>query len=156
MIEADFGHWLAGFIDGEGCFYITSTTPAASAAGALRPKFVLSLRADDRAVIEAARDQLGGLGRIDEYEPSGPGKRTVRWGLQSQGDCEALCTVLDTYPLRSKKKNDYLIWREAVAAAAELRRGSVKAREGNAEIYNFIKRCKDEITAVRAYPEATG
>ena len=153
MIEAAFGHWLAGFIDGEGCFYITSTRPAAAAPGALRPKFVLSLRADDRAVIEAARDQLGGLGRIDEYEPSGPGKRTVRWSIQAQGELEALRDVLDAHPLRSKKRRDYAIWCKALSAAADLRRGSAVARAGNAEIYACIKRCKDEIAEVREYVE---
>lgn len=151
MIASSFGHWLAGFIDGEGCFYITTTTPAAAAPGALRPKFVLSLRADDRRVIETAREQLGGLGRIDEYEPSSPGKRTVRWSIQAQADLESLCAVLDAHPLRSKKSNDYLIWREAVAAAGALRRGSAAARSGNAAIYAFIKKCKDEIAVVRAY-----
>jgi hypothetical protein len=150
MVDSDFRHWLAGFIDGEGCFYITGA--GKSRPGVWRPRFSLTLRCDDRPTIEAAQVAVGGLGTIHEYEPTGPGRRVVRWMFQSQSDCEALCAILDIHPLRSKKANDYRIWRGAVADAADLRRGKKDGTSAaNAEIYARIKLCKDEITEVRAY-----
>ena len=147
MIDVAFGHWLAGFIDGEGCFYITTN---ANQPGWCRPKFALGLRCDDRPVIESIRRTLGGLGTIHEYEPKSTSKRKVHWTISSQTDCEALCVLLDAYPLRSKKQKDYAIWSKAVIAAAGLRRGSGTGAS-NAKIYAAIERCRDEIAEVRTY-----
>jgi hypothetical protein len=146
------GHWFAGFIDGEGCFYIADLTKARP--GVYRPRFALTLRCDDRSTLEAAREVFGNIGTLHEYEPSGAGRRVVRWMFQSQSDCEALCAILDQHPLRSKKAKDYALWRKAVNLAAGLRRGSgTTLVVDNGAIYTRIKQIKDEISEVREYVE---
>jgi hypothetical protein len=146
---SDFGHWLAGFIDGEGCFYITTNK---NQPGWCRPKFSLGLRADDRSTLESVRSMLDGIGTIYEYAPS-VGSRKVHWSISSQADCEALCSLLNAHPLRSKKRSDYLIWAKAVEAAAGLRRGNDEVRVANSAIYAFINQCKEQIMEGRAYAE---
>lgn len=147
MIDAAFGNWLAGFIDGEGCFYITTNT---NQPGWCRPKFALGLRCDDRPVVESIRTTLGDIGTIHEYQPKSNSKRKVHWTISSQADCEALCVLLDAHPLRSKKQKDYEFWSRAVSAAAKLRRGN-GVEKANADIYAFIKKCRNEIARVRVY-----
>jgi hypothetical protein len=106
-----FGHWLAGFIDGEGCFKITRISRSVT----YRCQFSLGVRVDDLATLEAVRDRLG-FGSIYRF----PGRResntraSARWDIINKRDGRALVDLLDRFPLRSKKARDYAIWREAM------------------------------------------
>jgi hypothetical protein len=106
-IDAAFGNWLAGFIDGEGSFLI-----GRSAGGSAWCNFRLAVRDDDGMVLEqiAERTGLGNvtyLRRLHTY-------RQACWYVGSKADCRALVDILDAHPLRAKKARDYAIWREAV------------------------------------------
>jgi hypothetical protein len=144
MVDSHFGHWFAGFVDGEGCFYITSH--GKSRPGVLRPRFSLTLRADDCDILEEIQRRTR-AGSIHKYQPSGPGNLVARWMVQSQSDLMALCRIFDCYPLRSKKARDFGPWRRAVEAAAELRKG----RGNNEEIYAVISKCDEELRKGRLY-----
>jgi hypothetical protein len=121
-MDAGFGHWLAGFIDGEGSFtimYPRSDSPQ------LYTRFQIRLRADDAEVLEEIRQAVG-HGKIYRYEPTAralealPGsKATALLVIGSTAGSAALVALLDRYPLRAKKARDYAIWREAVSARAE-------------------------------------
>lgn len=109
MQEDDtFGHWLAGFIDGEGCFLIETTRPSATHYCAFR----LEVRADDRPILDEIRERLG-IGKIRECR-RGTYHGAI-WAVQNKADCASLVGFLDRYPLRAKKARDYAVWREAVA-----------------------------------------
>lgn len=64
-IDPAFGHWLAGFVDGEGCFYIGRICNRKKGVEYVnyRCAFTISLRDDDHAVLHEIRDTLG-TGRI--------------------------------------------------------------------------------------------
>jgi hypothetical protein len=105
-----FGHWLAGFIDGEGCFMVYGPE-----GGHRRCcKFTLKLRGDDVAVLVEIVEKTG-IGRV-RHQPNK--QRTLPqygWLVDTKADCVALVVLLDRYPLRAKKARDYAIWREGVA-----------------------------------------
>lgn len=121
--DPSFGHWMAGFIDGEGHFAISRNSPRAG----YRYLFAMVLRHDDRPILEDMRAWCGGIGRLYEYQRR-PGRLKqageVHWRIDRCEDCLALIRLLDVYPLRAKKARDYAIWREAVFAWSRMHRGS--------------------------------
>ena len=105
----NFYNWFVGFVDGEGCFSCTLNN------GSLNFRFKISLRADDKDILEEIRNKLG-FGKV-VYEPYYrrnivlKGKPQYKFVLYSKKDREKLIEILDTYPLRSKKKKDYEVWK---------------------------------------------
>jgi hypothetical protein len=114
-----FFHWLAGFIDGEGCFRIQKE----KRGGYYACQFSLKLRDDDRAILNecVCRTGAGIVHRMAAYRTSKPG---VRWAIQSRADCWKLATILDRYPLRAKKAHEYAIWRQALETWTTMQRGN--------------------------------
>lgn len=110
MIDREFAHWLAGFIDGEGCFRIHKE----KGGGYYACHFTLKLRDDDRAILEEIVGRTG-IGHLKPDLIRGTSKPAMVWVVQSKAECVKLVALLDQYPLRAKKARDYAIWREAVA-----------------------------------------
>jgi hypothetical protein len=151
-MDAGFGNWLAGFIDGEGCFLI-----AAQPCGIrFYPRFQLKLRADDRAILDEIQAALR-IGNRYDYEPTacakGNDKAQSLWSVTDQAGCVALVAFLDEFPLRAKKARDYAIWREAVHARTSrdwrrmlmLRGRLIEARAYDAEECVAIERRPDQM-----------
>ena len=108
-----FGHWVAGFIDGEGCFRIHKSK-ISSGHPYYAAQFSLKVRDDDRPVIEEIVSRTG-IGRISAYSRrEGNSKPCCLWQVWSQEESLKLVEFLDKYPLRAKKKRDYEIWKQAV------------------------------------------
>ncbi len=113
--DEHFGHWFAGFADGEGSFVITRRGANGTGYGC---SFIIIVRADDRPILEEIRDRFQ-IGLIHAIKPS-----RVTSGHHSRAgaglyitrkeDVLRLVAVFDRYPLRAKKRNDYQIWRDAV------------------------------------------
>lgn len=108
------GNWLAGFIDGEGSFNISHH------AGNYQPRFSLKLRDDDSDILKDIRDFIGtGTLRANKCSPitskyySANAKNQFRLDVVGSDNMK-LVSILDEYPLRSKKSRDYKFWKEAV------------------------------------------
>ena len=102
-LRADgFGHWLAGFAAGEGCFGIRQ------AQGSYRCCFRIELHQDDRAILEeiTARTHIG-------YVKTST-RGSAEWLVISKAECMALATMFDAFPIRNAKQADYAIWRSAL------------------------------------------
>ncbi len=157
MIETDlaldgFGHWLAGFIDGEGTFFIrrhSGKTPKARTA--FHPEFRVKVRSDDRAILDTIQARTG-IGYVKDVKGSGNSKPQAEWIIVRKEDARRLCEILDRFPMRAKKARDYQVWRRAVLVWMEVRhlrsesRGSL--RHPSQDILAVLK---IEIEAIRRY-----
>jgi DNA modification methylase len=117
VIDPGFAHWLAGFIDGEGCFSVHKKM--VNGCETYDCQFSMQLRADDKQIVIETQKQLGGIGTIaDRPAPANPGnsKPQVRYCISSQRDCQRLREVLRVFPLRAKKARDFEIWSQALDA----------------------------------------
>lgn len=111
QMDEQFGHWLAGFTDGEGCFLIDK------GMGTHSPRFVLSTRIDDLPILTEIRDRLQ-MGNIYSKKSMPDGYRrsaAVALHIVRKEHIIQLAALFDRYPLRAKKQNDFRIWRIAVA-----------------------------------------
>ncbi len=109
-----FGHWLAAFIDGEGHFMIEPKS--------VSPRMVIALRADDYEVLVYIRNMLG-IGALQWAKARGTTNAAIQYRVQGRGDCMKLIRVLDLYPLRSRKRHQYKIWRDALRSLHPSYRG---------------------------------
>ena len=139
MVDRDFGNWLAGFIDGEGCFFITRD----SKRGAWRARFSLALRHDDKPILTEIVSATG-IGTLHDYKGQS-GHLVSRWSVQSRADCEALDALLRKYTLRAKKRADYAVWSEAVEAQKRIRAG----RANNDDVKEQMAQLKERLRLVR-------
>ncbi|MCI0391657.1 MAG: LAGLIDADG family homing endonuclease [Acidobacteria bacterium] len=114
--DAEFGAWLSGFTDGEGCFSACIT------GDHLSIKFEIKLRADDGSVLEEIQKQLG-VGRLYRCKPREWSKIKERPAIvysvkHRMALYRTILAHFDRFPLRSKKSRDYEIWRQIVIIAA--------------------------------------
>lgn len=108
------GDYIAGFVDGEGCFSLRlhkdvkknrSGTPVYYF---WKPEFCIVLRIDDKSILEQILASLN-CGRITVT------KRFVRYSVQDTRDLiTKIIPFFEKFPLRAKKKNDYILWVEAI------------------------------------------
>ena len=109
-MDRDFGNWLAGFIDGEGCFQVSYARKYWSC------RFTIQLRSDDAPILEMIQSETG-LGKIYVYEPA------AVWRVTKRSDCSALVELLDEHSLRAKQTEVFKLWAIAVRGWQRSKRG---------------------------------
>ena len=103
--DDNFGHWLAGFTDGEGNFHGTNNHGQA---------FRINLREDDKLILEEIKNRLGcGVIHFLKKTKYNPKQRNqYQYTVATLVDLiNIIMPFFDKYQLRAKKKQDYLIWR---------------------------------------------
>jgi hypothetical protein len=133
FVTPEVGYRLAGFVDGEGCFFIDERGT----------RLVVCLRLDDLPLLKRLRAELGYPGRLNTDAERGARRPVALWTIGTRDGVDWLIDVFDRFPLWSKKQRDYQIWREATVA---WRNGC--SRE---ELLAF----RDRIRAVRLFPGET-
>lgn len=146
----DFGHWFAGFFDGEGSLLVYVGQPDARQHQRARCAASITLRLDDRAILEESQQQLR-VGRITDLRNHRmtAAKPCARWAVDDKAGCAAVVAALDRYPLRSKKARDFEVWREAVAVWCALPRGKRWAGAGHSA--RALTPLRDRLREARAY-----
>jgi hypothetical protein len=141
-----FGHWLSGFVDGEGCFgiYCYKQGKVESFVGILSFEFSIQLREDDRAILEKIKAYFGcgTLAKGSRARSRSKGHPNAR--DQYKFSCrkiEDLTTKVvphfEKYPLRSKKAGDFEIWKKAL----ELQILSFRLRGGKTRPIKGLPEC---------------
>lgn len=134
-MPTDFGHWLAGFADGEGCFYVKRVT-----GRYLICAFTLALRLDDNAILDEIQSETGlGTIHITRRAKWGSNDQAV-WNVRKKDDVLELVRIFERYPLRAKKARDFAIWREAAAVwgagtSSDQRLWDIKSRLEQGRVY---------------------
>src|SRR3954447_20445743 len=103
------GHFLAGFIEAEGCFQITANNGGAAWACV----FTLGLR-DDDAELLVELHALTGLGHLRPKPAFGTSMPQILWTIQRRSDCLRLAEILEQFPLRGRKSMEAEVWTRAV------------------------------------------
>lgn len=110
-LDDGFGHWLAGLLDGEGSFTLQKNTSTVGTV-LIRPRMKLTLRDDDRSIIEEIYARTG-IGILHVVKTAG--NPQYGWTVSSVPDVVELVALLKRYPLRAKKAADFEVWARAVA-----------------------------------------
>jgi len=110
-----FGHYLSGLVDGEGTFCLEYKQHGPGRLPSPVAHFALRLRSDDGPILRLIHSFFG----VGLYYRSAP--RKEGWGAQAHYLVTAwkdLAMVLvphfDAFPMRAKKRFDFLLWREMV------------------------------------------
>lgn len=118
-ISDSFGYWFSGFVDGEGCFLI-APLPSRRRKERIHyyPRFMLVLRSDDKEIISSVKNilRIGSICffRKEEGKKNSNSKPQVAYSISDRGECYFLVKFFEKYPLKTKKKNDFEIWKQLV------------------------------------------
>jgi hypothetical protein len=141
-----FGHWLAGFIDGEGCFFAGTNNNGSPVV-----TMTVALRADDSAILYECQERTG-LGTVYERHPPSYIKKgqapQTKWEVFNKADCEALVKLLRKYPLRAKKARDFDIWAQIVEERSLFQTGRGAAAKNN---WDHVNELTAQLKEGRAY-----
>lgn len=112
-IDPAFGHWLAGFVDGEAHFMFSMRQ------GSPEARLSIELRSDDHPLLVEVQRTLG-IGTIIHHKNRARGNQHAsdRWHVSALHDCLWLARLFELYPLRSKKARDFEVWSAAIRAWA--------------------------------------
>ncbi len=120
MIENLPGDYVAGFVDGEGCFALNFRRDVKHGRGkrsGIKPiyfywdiEFAIVLRGDDKEILEKIKNAL----RCGEV--TGPNKKgQARFQATNINDLsDKIVPFFERYSLYAKKKFDFQLWKEAV------------------------------------------
>ena len=112
-------HWVTGFTDGEGTFTYSRS------GRQMALYFALKLSAVDGPTLEEIQTYFGGIGRIyDVKSPrdnSGATKSAKYYRVSHRDELAVIVDHFDRYPLRTRKRDSYEIWRMMVLLKRKFR-----------------------------------
>lgn len=115
-----FGHWLAGFSDGDGCFQLDYSKKYNGLCHSCSGSYQITLRRDDIDILNQIKSFLGcgSVRHIKNYtHQKGFENRKLqaRFEVSSKKDlAEIIIPVFTQFPLRSKKALGFDIWKAAI------------------------------------------
>lgn len=127
------GDYIAGFVDGEGCFALKFRRDIRHERKN-KPvyfywdiEFVIALREDDREILQKIKSTLG-CGKINISRKG----QEVRYAVNNINDlAEKIVPLFNKYQLRAKKKHDFSLWKEAVEIFKRNQRLRLNRRPGD-------------------------
>ena len=111
----DFYNWLAGFIDGEGCFTISFHHVRKEHQNHFKVgcSCVINMTIEDKTTLFEIKKNIGGEVRKTRNKTD-KWKEQWCWSVSSLDACEKLADLLQQFPLRSRKKKDFDLWCEGL------------------------------------------
>ena len=102
--------FVTGFIDAEGCFYVSILKNTNKVGRVVRPSFHIASHIKDQALLELIREFLGGVGGIYKQ-----GKDSVQYRISSVQDLtDVIIPHFDKYPLITQKRADFVLFKQVV------------------------------------------
>ena len=93
--------WVTGFVDGEGCFYVSVTKNKNYKLGwEVRPSFIITQHVRDKTLLYEIKNYLG-VGHVTQQGPN-----AVQLRVQSFNELEIVIIHFKNYPLITKKFYD--------------------------------------------------
>lgn len=124
------GDYMAGFVDGEGHFglkhnlEVKVSRKGQPAYWRWNLDFAISLSEEDRPILEAIRETLG-CGNINPQHG-----KTVQYRVYDFNDiCQKVIPFFEEYPLRAKKRKDFILWKEAAEILARYKSSKLFTRK---------------------------
>lgn len=144
--------WLAGFIDGEGCLGAYCTKK-----GQIGVFITVDLRADDYDVLKLISTIFGEEGYLTEHSAEYVSQYdnanrhpTAVWRIADITILyEKVIPVFEEYPLLSKKRKHYLIWKKIV----KLMYKTKHKKNSRAKIKTELLKLIEELHEVKKYTE---
>lgn len=114
-IDDAFANYICGFVDGEGCFYISvSRQPAGKAKFRVRPCFKLHQRAEEIELIKAIAS-IFNCGYLYYRAPYANNNPAIDYHVSNASDLvEKVIPFFEKYNLRGNKRSDFDIWKKVV------------------------------------------
>lgn len=153
QVDAAFGHWLAGFTDGEGYFGVAIDRRTSGInAGHSFPivRFAVNQHTRDRQVIDWIAETLG-FGRVD----CTAGGRLTQFRVIRQADMEIVAELFTLYPLHTAKTEDFDIWCSALRIKRSMLNGGSAQGNLNREAWIQFEAAADEMRDLRESRLAT-
>ncbi len=139
------GWYFSGLADGEAYFQLNPNSSKCKRKRPPRTEFNLSMRDDDKAVLERLLE-FWGCGFLYAYDPALIGskdgmnrKPMIRYVVNRAADCAKIVVPhFRRFPLLAKKARDFAVWEQGVelAYSVQQRRGSRKWFDS--EIKRFV------------------
>jgi len=138
-VTDEFGYWLSGLFDGEGCFLFKETRHGVVTP---KPKIRLVLRHDDQSVLEYVHEQLG-CGKEYVVPPNAKThtQEAREYRVHKISDlAEVIVPLFERYPLHTKKAHEFQLWKGLVSLRymAHGRPVSDQERQLYAQMDNWI------------------
>lgn len=148
ILEVLSGDYIAGLVDGEGCFALNFRQDKKYKLKGQpeyfywKVQFAIVLRADDKPLLEKVRDTLD----CGSIYLSPPRRRQpspeVRYSVQNLEDLkEKIVPFFLNNPLHSKKHEDFVLWAEAVDIL--YRNKGTPVKKGELEFQRLLERAKE-------------
>lgn len=126
------GNYVAGFVDGEGCFALNFRRDIRHERKnkpvyfSWKVEFAIMLHGTDRKILEEIKNTLG-CGKVGNVDKRG----SVRYSVAHTTDLiEKVVPFFHEYCLRAKKKFDFELWEEAVHIIHKNQRKEVNTIKG--------------------------
>lgn len=131
-----FGYWFSGFFDGEGCFHVFSRIRRDYPERRLAA--IVTIRNDDADVIHIIHDNLK-VGHINYGKARGATHENITIRIEKIQDlAEVIIPFFETYPLKTKKAREFLIWKTLVRARYIATLGGYSQRTAASDEENAI------------------
>lgn len=152
--------WVTGHTDGEGSFglnaYLQSKGPGKRPYKHVTCNYRVTLRDDDEQTLIRLQQFFGcgGLSSRCRQEMRGGEKpASVFYITNPESLLGKVVKHFDTYPLRSKKLNDYRLWRQAIVFLSKRKHDG--RRLWSREEWNYITKLSAAIKCAREYRQLT-
>lgn len=149
------GDYIAGFVDGEGCFALKFRRDARKERKNQKVyfywdvEFAINLKFDDRDILERIKNTLE-CGIVHDMNT----RNLVRYSVQTTEDLHTkIVPFFEKYPLHAKKLHDFNLWKEAVKIFKNNQRVTVNRKPGAKGFYK-VKWDKDDLKRLEEIHEA--